>query len=177
MDEYSEEKTIFEFEDDSLVHSVWIDGYVDDPDYEEDGLVPDDPRLRRNGLACGRNIKAKDGSGFGCMFCPEIIMTHDVVALRDGVGEFLNGAIDKFGPFPKQNPYGGDCPFFSLELKRNEDGGVAFVAITDVPGSGVHEVSGLMTNDRLKELHEYFTRIVEWFPPRPEEKLTSENDK
>ena len=169
MEEYDEDKTIFDFENDDTILSVWIDKYVDDPCYAEDGHVPEDPGLRLNGLACGRNIAAKDGSGSSWMFAHEIIMTHDVVALRDGVRAFAKGEINSFGPYPKKDPYGGDRPFFSLWLHRNENGNVSFSALTDAPGIGIDEVEGMMSAARLDELCAYFARIAEWFPPRVEE--------
>lgn len=167
-EEYSEEKTVFDFEDDEIVLSVWIDKYADDPCYAKDGLIPSDPKIARNGLACGRSFVAKDGSGFGSMFLHEIIMTQDVVGLRDGVLAFMNGDIDKFGPFPRNGPYGDDSPFFTLELKRNGKGEVVFSATVKVPAVGVQYVGGPMSKERLAELYEYYSRIAQWFPPRPE---------
>ncbi len=170
--EYAEEKTVFDFEDESIVLSVWIDKYVDDPIYVEEGDVPDALHIRRNGLACGRNFEYKDGGGFSIMFAHEIMMTSDVVGLRDGVRAFLAGDTNHFGPFPQKDPYGGDSPFFTLELKRNSNGESFFRAQVDEPGSGKCCAEGPMSKEQVAKLGKYYSQIVEWFPPRMEEKYS-----
>lgn len=170
MEEYSEEKTVFDFENDDIILSVWIDKYADDPVYIEEHDVPDDEHIRRNGLACGRNYSFKDGRGWGCMFGHEYMLTSDVVTLKEGVSDFMSGKIKKFGPFPEKDPYGSDYPFFNLELVRDVEDRIHFSVKVDVSGSGIEYVDGVMSEEKLAELSDYYTRISEWFPVRDEMK-------
>lgn len=166
--DYSEEETVFDFEDDSIILSVWIDKYVDDPEYADEGFVPENAHIKRNGLACGRGYDYKDGSAFGWMCSFDVILTSDVIGLRDGVQAFAARETDHFGPFPQKDPYGGDRPFFTLELMRDAMGNTSFRAEVDVKGSGKRCAEGPITAKRLDELGEYYARIAEWFPPREE---------
>ena len=168
MEEYDEDKTIFEFENEEVTLAVWIDKYGDDPAYVDDGVAPSDKRVRRNGLGCGRSFAWKNGGGYGCMFIPEFILASDVAALRDGVHDFMTGKVSRFGPFPEKDPYGGNRPFFSLTLFRGQDNQIGFSVTTDVPASEIEYVDGEMSEARLSELHDYYARLAEWFPVRIE---------
>jgi hypothetical protein len=166
MEAYDEEKTIFLFEDEEKELDFWIDKYIDDPIYEDEGERFDDPEVRLNALACGASHGAKDGSYSYMMFLPEIISTYDVIALRDGVHQFLSREIDAFGPFPKKCPLGSDYPFFQLTLKRNEDGSISYSVTIAPPPEFPTSLNGNMKEETVCELYAYFSRIACWFPPR-----------
>ena len=77
----------------------------------------------------------------------------------------MAGEINAFGPMPKGFCPGDDMPPFQISMRR--DDGRVFVNLSDnVRDCADHSIEQELTDARLKELQEYFTRINGYWPPR-----------
>lgn len=155
-------KKKFRFEDCEYELTLWIGQYADDPKCVGYVARYDDAELLNRCLVCGREYLDKRDGTFGGSIACEIIEIKDVIALRDGVRDFLEKKIDHFGLYPEKDRWS----YFKLEMARDEDGEHC-VAVVVQPYGRIEMASPEVTEDWLKSLLKYFDEIVELYPLRP----------
>ena len=164
QEEIDPELTEFRCEDARLATGIWIDGYADSPDNDEPEWKKH-PAAYHNALACGHFSYRKDGSDDYTQCAPDWIPAAGIADLRRKIDSFVRGEIGGFGPTPTEYCPGDDMPPFQVAIRR--DGEKVFVKLLDNGRHCAdHSLEQELTDERLKELQEYFTRINGYWPPR-----------
>lgn len=164
-EEIDSELTEFVFEDSETVTTIWIDHYADYPGWDEPQWV-DNPEAYRNALACGHRMYRKNGGKY-FQFTPDWIPASGVAEIKRCIDLFVDGEIDEFGATPTTGCFADELPPIQIAMRRNE--GRVFVRFIDNGRHSYdlgHSVEQELTEERLKELQDYFTRINQYWPPR-----------
>lgn len=164
IEDIDPELTEFEFEDSEKVTMIWIDGYADNPDWGEPEWA-NNPEAYRNAVACGHCSSLKNDTDSYMQCAPDWMPASGIAEIKRCIDRIVNGEIDEFGPTPKEVCPGYDMPPFQIAMRR--DGGKVFVCLSDNGRNCAdHSVEQELTEERLKELQGYFTRINQYWPPR-----------
>ena len=164
QEEIDPELTEFSFEDSERVTTIWIDGYADNPEWDEPEWA-DHPEAYRNAVACGHCSYLKDGTDSHMQCAPDWIPASGIAEIKRCIDRFVSGEINEFGQTPKEFCPGDDMPPFQIAMHR--DAGRVFVRLSDNGRHCAdHSIEQELTDVRLNELQEYFTRISGYWPPR-----------